>query len=78
MERVYLDHAATTPLDPEVLEAMKPYLTEHYGNASSVHQLGRQARVAVEESRERVANCIGAEPSDIVFTSGGRKPTIWP
>jgi len=71
MERVYLDHAATTPLDPEVLEAMKPYLTEHYGNASSVHQLGRQARVAVEESRERVANCIGAEPSDIVFTSGG-------
>jgi cysteine desulfurase len=71
MERVYLDHAATTPLEPEVLSVMKPYLIEHYGNASSVHQLGRQARVAMEESRERVAACIGAEPSEIVFTSGG-------
>jgi cysteine desulfurase len=71
MDRVYLDHAATTPLDPEVLSAMEPYMTEHYGNASSVHQLGREARVAVEESRERVAACIGAEPSEIVFTSGG-------
>jgi len=71
MKRVYLDHAATTPLNPEVLEAMKPYLTDHCGNASSVHQLGRQARVAVEESRERVAACIGTEPSEIVFTSGG-------
>ncbi len=71
MRRVYLDHAATTPLAPEVLEAMKPYLTEHYGNASSVHQLGRQARVTLEESRERVAACLGAEPSEIVFTSGG-------
>jgi cysteine desulfurase len=71
MERVYLDHAATTPLDPGVLSAMEPYMTEHYGNASSVHQLGREARVAVEESRERVAACIGAEPSEIVFTSGG-------
>lgn len=71
MERVYLDHAATTPLDPEVLEVMKPYLLEEYGNASSVHQLGRQARVAMEEARGRVAECIGAEPSEIVFTSGG-------
>ena len=71
MDRVYLDHAATTPLDPEVFEAMKPYLLEEYGNASSVHQLGRQARVAMEEARERVAACLGAEPSEIVFTSGG-------
>jgi len=71
MDRVYLDHAATTPLDPEVLEAMKPYLLEQYGNASSVHQLGREARVAMEEARERVAACIGAESSEIVFTSGG-------
>jgi cysteine desulfurase len=71
MERVYLDYAATTPLDPEVLSAMKPYLTEHYGNASSVHQLGREARVAMEESRDRVAACLRAEPSEIVFTSGG-------
>lgn len=60
MERVYLDHDATTPLDPDVLSAMEPYMTEHYGNASSVHQLGREARVAVEESRERVAACLGA------------------
>lgn len=71
MERVYLDHAATTPLDPEVFEVMKPYLLEEYGNASSVHQLGRQARVALEEARERVAACIGASSSEIVFTSGG-------
>jgi cysteine desulfurase len=71
MRRVYLDHAATTPLAPEVLEEMKPYLTEHYGNASSVHQLGRRARVTLEDARERVANCLGAEPSEIVFTSGG-------
>ncbi|PSQ85402.1 MAG: cysteine desulfurase NifS [Bacteroidetes bacterium QS_3_64_15] len=71
MERAYLDHAATTPLDPEVFEAMKPYLLEEYGNASSVHQLGRQARVAMEKARERVAACLGAESSEIVFTSGG-------
>jgi cysteine desulfurase len=71
MERVYLDHAATTPLDPEVFEAMKPYLLEEYGNASSVHQLGRQARVAMEDARERVAACLGAQSSEIVFTSGG-------
>ena len=71
MERVYLDHAATTPLDPAVLEAMTPHMTEQYGNASSVHQLGRQARVTLEEARERVAACLGAEPGEIVFTSGG-------
>jgi cysteine desulfurase len=68
---IYLDHAATTPLDKRVLEAMKPYLTEHFGNASSVHQMGRRARVAVEDSRERVAELLGAETSEIVFTSGG-------
>ncbi|MEF8816155.1 MAG: cysteine desulfurase family protein [Salinibacter sp.] len=71
MECVYLDHAATTPLDPEVFEVMKPYLLEEYGNASSVHQMGRRARVAMEEARERVARCLGAESSEIVFTSGG-------
>ena len=71
MRRVYLDHAATTPLAPEVLEEMTPYLTEHYGNASSVHQLGREARVTLEEARERVADCLGAASSEIVFTSGG-------
>lgn len=71
MRRVYLDHAATTPLDPRVLEAMMPYLTEHFGNASSVHGLGRRARFAVEECRERIAARLGAEPGEIVFTSGG-------
>ncbi|NBC18438.1 MAG: aminotransferase class V-fold PLP-dependent enzyme, partial [Bacteroidetes bacterium] len=71
MRRIYLDHAATTPLDPRVLEAMMPYLTEHYGNASSVHALGRKARFAVEECRERVAHLLGAETGEIVFTSGG-------
>jgi len=71
MPSIYLDHAATTPLDPEVFDAMVPYLRDHYGNASSVHQMGRKARFAVEEAREQVADCLGAEPGEIVFTSGG-------
>jgi cysteine desulfurase len=71
MLSVYLDHAATTPLDEAALEAMLPYLREHYGNASSVHALGRRARFAVEDARERVAAVLGAEPGEIVFTSGG-------
>ena len=71
MHRIYLDHAATTPLDPEVFEAMLPYLTDHYGNASSVHALGRTARFAVEDSRERIAAHLGAEPGEVIFTSGG-------
>lgn len=71
MDRIYLDHAATTPLDDEVLDVMLPYLKDQYGNASSVHSMGRQARFAVEESRERVAACLGAEPGEIIFTSGG-------
>ncbi len=71
MDTVYLDHAATTPLDERVLEAMLPYMTEQYGNASSVHALGRKARFAVEDSREKIAELIGAAPGEIVFTSGG-------
>ncbi|NBB74684.1 MAG: aminotransferase class V-fold PLP-dependent enzyme [Bacteroidetes bacterium] len=71
MQQVYMDHAATTPLDERVLEAMLPYLKEHFGNASSVHARGRKARFAVEASRERIAGLIGAEPGEIVFTSGG-------
>lgn len=71
MPPVYLDHAATTPLDPAVFDAMEPYLRAHFGNPSSVHALGRRARVAVEESRERVATCLGATPAEVVFTSGG-------
>jgi len=71
MQTVYFDHAATTPLDERVLHAMKPYLTEHFGNANSAHQLGNTAKVAVEDAREQIAKYIGAEPAEIVFTSGG-------
>lgn len=71
MHRVYLDYAATTPLDAAVFEAMLPYLKEHFGNASSLHGMGRRARFAVEESRETIADLLGAEPGEIIFTSGG-------
>jgi cysteine desulfurase len=66
-----MDHSATTPLRPEVLEAMLPYLSERYGNPSSVHSRGRQAKQGLEEARARVAALIGARPEEIVFTSGG-------
>jgi cysteine desulfurase len=69
--RIYLDYNATTPVAPEVLEAMLPYFADVYGNASSIHGPGQQARVAVEEARESVAKLIGAKLSEIVFTSGG-------
>ena len=68
---IYLDHAATTPLRREALEAMLPYLTEHYGNPSSPHGAGRRARAGLDEAHERVARAIGAGPREIVFTSGG-------
>jgi cysteine desulfurase len=68
---VYLDHNATTPLDERVLEAMLPYLRGRYGNPSSVHGPGREARAALEHAREQVAALVGAHPSQVVFTSGG-------
>jgi cysteine desulfurase len=71
MRKVYLDHCATTPLDARVLTAMMPYLTESYGNASSVHMFGQQARAAVDNARRQVASLIGARANEIVFTSGG-------
>lgn len=71
MHTVYLDNAATTPLDPRVLEAMRPYLTDFFGNAASIHSMGRQSNVAVEESREKIAHILGAQPAEIIFTSGG-------
>ncbi len=71
MRRVYLDNNATTALAPEVFEAMKRYWLEDYGNASSIHWFGQQAKAAVETARERVAKLINARPNEIVFTSGG-------
>ncbi len=68
---IYLDHAATTPLRPEALEAMLPYLTEHFGNPSSAHRFGQRARAGLDEARERVAHRLGAQAREIVFTSGG-------
>ena len=67
----YFDNAATTPLDPEVLDAMLPFLTQHYGNPSSIHGPGRQVRAAIENARKTVAHLIGAAPAEISFTSGG-------
>ena len=71
MRRVYLDNNATTPLLPEVFEAMRPYYLEKFGNASSIHQQGQQARAAVEHAREQVAELLNCRPAEIVFTSGG-------
>lgn len=71
MKRIYLDHSATTPLAPEVMEAMFPYFSEFYGNASSLHSFGREAREAIEDARGKVADLINAQASEIYFTSGG-------
>lgn len=68
---VYLDHNATTPLDPKVLSAMLPWLEDQFGNASSRHEYGRQARQAIDEARQKVAASINAHPTEVVFTSGG-------
>jgi cysteine desulfurase len=71
MRRVYFDNNATTPVLPEVFEAMRPYFGEHFGNASSIHHHGQEARAAVERARESVAALLGCRASEIVFTSGG-------
>lgn len=71
MRRVYLDHSATTPADHRVIEAMLPYLTEKFGNASSVHLWGQEARAAVDRARRQIASAIGARANEIVLTSGG-------
>ena len=71
MQRVYFDNNATTPVLPEVFEAMRPYYGEHFGNASSIHHHGQETRAAVERARESVAELVGCRSSEIVFTSGG-------
>src|ERR1041385_1843751 len=71
MRRIYFDNNATTPVLPEIFEAMRPYFGEHFGNASSIHHHGQETRAAVERSRESVAHLVGCRPSEIVFTSGG-------
>lgn len=71
MNRIYLDNAATTPLDPLVLDAMMPYLTSHFGNPSSIYSYGRESRLAIENARKSVAKILNAHPAEIFFTSGG-------
>src|SRR6185295_11739864 len=71
MNRIYLDNAATTSLDPKVLESMMPYLTTHFGNPSSIYSYGRESRLAIENARKSVARILNAHPAEIFFTSGG-------
>ena len=71
MNPIYLDYNATTPIDPTVLEAMLPYLQTHFGNPSSTHAYGKRAHDAVDHARAQVAALLGAQPDEIVFTSGG-------
>src|SRR5215210_217811 len=71
MHRVYLDNSATTPVDPRVVEALLPYLSEKFGNASSVHFFGQEARAAVDRARREVAALVNARPNETVFLSGG-------
>src|SRR5271168_42557 len=71
MRRIYMDANATTPLLPDVFEAMRPFFLEHYGNASSIHQQGQFARAAVDHARDQIAHLLHCRTSEIVFTSGG-------
>ena len=71
MQRIYLDHTATTPLDKRVLESMEPYFTMKFGNASSIHSFGQESKAALDESRDVIARCIGASSGEIIFTGSG-------
>ena len=74
---VYLDNAATTKTSPEVLKAMLPYFSEHYGNPSSIYSIGGEAKMAVDDARAAVAKAIGAKPEEIYFTAGGSEADNW-
>src|SRR5690349_2696040 len=69
--RIYFDNAATTPLDPQLLEAMMPYFTDKFGNPSSIYSYGRESRLAIENARKTVAKILNAHPAEVFFTSGG-------
>ena len=71
MDRIYFDNAATTALDKEVLDAMMPYMTSHFGNPSSIYSYGRESRLAIETARKTVAKLLNTHPGEIFFTSGG-------
>ena len=74
---VYLDHAATTPTAPEVVEAMLPFFTERFGNPSSIYGLARESKAAVDRAREQVARAINASPEEVYVTSGGTEADNW-
>lgn len=74
---IYMDHAATTPVNPQVLEAMLPYFTDKFGNASSIYSIGRESKKALEEAREKVAKALGAMPREIFFTGSGTEADNW-
>ena len=76
-EHIYADHAATTPLDPEVFAAMRPWLTDQYANPAALYRSGLAARRAVEQARRTVAACLGCAPHQIFFTSGGSEGNTW-
>ena len=75
--RLYMDYSATTPVKKEVLDEMMPYLTDYFGNASSFHTFGREAKKALDKAREQVASLINAKPSEIYFTAGGTESDNW-
>ena len=77
MKHIYFDHAATTYCSDRVVQAMAPYFTEVFGNASSLHAFGREAQKAMDDARDRVARCLGAKASEIFFTSGGTESDNW-